>query len=456
MKKIGLRIIKTMIAVLVCLLIDLILKKIIGIEKSKNYFNPFFASLATVYCLNNSKDNSIHLGKIRIFGSLLGGIFGILYLTIVFVLLNTLNIDLDNNYFIYTFLLYLFISFGTIILIYIANFLKLSNIIFISLLTYLAVSVGNTTNLSFYGYAFNRILSTIIGVFISLIINFIPFKLYKNNKITVIMPLDGILLRNNESLNNYQKYNLELLLNDNLDIYFNTHRSPASLNYIFNNLKINNELIIMNGSASYNINTNQYHNIAKLYKSDEEIIDNILNDYNINYFRHYIIDDSLQIFYKSLLNDGDKDFYNIRKNEKFRNFSKGVPPLDEIVSYYVIINKENIINNLIKELNNLNINISLLKFYYKKINNLDYFSLRINYSKTNKYLLYNKIKKSKEKEFLITFGSSYSDLCFFQKDDLRICFKDADKDILNNSNIIINNDRELFILLKKYYYHKIK
>ena len=119
MPKIGLRILKTSLAVFICLLIDAILKyfllKNTFFVELESYYSPFFAGIATVYCLHQNKSNSIKQAKIRAIGSIMGGFFGVL--VVLFSLLFK-QIDITN------FISYTIFSLGIIPLIYITVLTK--------------------------------------------------------------------------------------------------------------------------------------------------------------------------------------------------------------------------------------------------------------------------------------------------------------------------------------------
>lgn len=164
--KIGLRNIKTAISVFICILVF----ELIGRH------NPLFACIAAVVCMQSTIENSIKFGVNRIVGTVIGGIIGILFLII--------GINISNRF------LYLaFVSSGIIFVIYINNLIKKSGAVAISCVVFLAIliytnsyeaaSLNNALS-----YSINRIIDTIFGIVVSVIINL--FIRTKKKKINII------------------------------------------------------------------------------------------------------------------------------------------------------------------------------------------------------------------------------------------------------------------------------
>ena len=112
---IGLRTIKTAIAVFLCLL----------------FFpnEPFFACLTSVFCVQDTVSNSIDMAINRGLGTILGAVLGLIFLLICRFI--TYNV---NPYFISKFLVYLTIGIGIILVIYSCNLIKKNGAINLSLI----------------------------------------------------------------------------------------------------------------------------------------------------------------------------------------------------------------------------------------------------------------------------------------------------------------------------------
>lgn len=149
--KIGLRTIKSGIAVFFCLLL---LPK-----------EPFFACLTAVICLQDTVSNSIHMGINRGGGTIIGATCGLVFLLFFRLLDNTIP-----NAIIAKILVYTIISVGVILMIYICNLWKRPGAINITCIAFLGVTTAHAHTDPLF-YAVNRIIETILGIIISVLVN---------------------------------------------------------------------------------------------------------------------------------------------------------------------------------------------------------------------------------------------------------------------------------------------
>lgn len=149
--KVGLRTIKSAIAVFICLFL------------LPN--EPFFACLTAVICLQDTVANSIQMGINRGGGTILGGVLGLVFL--YFCRFMKFNI---TNEMVSKLLIYLLISIGIIVVIYTCNVLKRPGAINISCIVFLGVTTAHAYADPLF-YATNRTFETIMGILISIVVN---------------------------------------------------------------------------------------------------------------------------------------------------------------------------------------------------------------------------------------------------------------------------------------------
>lgn len=146
----GMRVVKTVLAVYICFLISFFKKSL-----------PFYSVIAAILCMQNDSKNSWEVGKNRIIGTLIGGIYG--FLTIV--LIKFLNIELFN------YLHYSVLSLFLIPIIYSNVYLKVPNSTYISCVVFMSITVSHGGDIAPMYFALNRVIDTLIGIGVSLIIN---------------------------------------------------------------------------------------------------------------------------------------------------------------------------------------------------------------------------------------------------------------------------------------------
>ncbi len=150
---IGMRVIKTVIAVYICFLLSYLREDSI----------PFYSAIASILCMQNDSKTSLKFGKNRIIGTFIGGLYGFLAV----ILIDLIEIELFN------YIHYLILSLFLIPIIYTNVYLKTTNSTYISCVVFLSITVSHGGDIAPMYFAFNRIVDTLIGIGVSLGVNLI-------------------------------------------------------------------------------------------------------------------------------------------------------------------------------------------------------------------------------------------------------------------------------------------
>ena len=146
LKPLGMRTVKTGIAVILTLIIS----------QLSFVMNPVYAVIGTILSIQNTVNDSFKKGFMRIYGTLLGGFIGYLFLT-------------------YCPVHPLVIGAAVILTIYICHCLNLNDAITIAVTVCVSILIDLQTQ-SPLQYSFLRMTDTAIGVFIGLLVNYFIFK----------------------------------------------------------------------------------------------------------------------------------------------------------------------------------------------------------------------------------------------------------------------------------------
>lgn len=172
--KIGMRIIKTALAVLITLLFtDLLFRRVLKIQQ----FVSVFAVVSAILTIQDSIKSSFSAALERCIGTMIGVAVGMLFLTI--------DLLLDKN--IYAF--YTFITVGTVLVIYGCKVVKKASASSLCVVVFIAV-LFSRDEASPYLAAGVRILETLLGVVIALLVNVLVFP-PKTQKIGVCKGSDS-------------------------------------------------------------------------------------------------------------------------------------------------------------------------------------------------------------------------------------------------------------------------
>ncbi|GGA45394.1 FUSC family protein [Paenibacillus physcomitrellae] len=144
---IGLRNIKTGIAICICLLIGVIFR----------IDSPFYAAIATIISMENTITNSFAAGRHRTMGTLVGALIGA---CLAFV-------DPGNV---------LLCAIGVVIVIYVCNLLHWNKSVSIGCIVFLAVMLNlGSDGANPWAYGLHRIIDTLIGISVAVAVNYLIF-----------------------------------------------------------------------------------------------------------------------------------------------------------------------------------------------------------------------------------------------------------------------------------------
>ena len=153
---VGMRMVKTVIAVF--------LSAMIGFLRDQP---PFYSMIAAILCMQKDRQKGVQLAVNRTIGTLIGGAFGLVLLLI------EQNTPLKAPTLFY----YLVVSLCVIPLIYITVLIKKSSGSYITCVVFLSITVSHVTDVNPYLFVFNRVLDTLVGIFLALAVNkIIPYR----------------------------------------------------------------------------------------------------------------------------------------------------------------------------------------------------------------------------------------------------------------------------------------
>lgn len=148
---IGLRTQKTALAVFLCLLL---------------FPNePFFACMTSIFCLQNTLEQSYKIGFARTYGTIHGATLGMLFLLFCRIIWATVSSPV-----LCTLIIYCIIALGIIVVIYTCTLINKHLSIPLACIVFLGITTTHAQTDAFY-YGFNRIIETLFGLCIGLLVN---------------------------------------------------------------------------------------------------------------------------------------------------------------------------------------------------------------------------------------------------------------------------------------------
>lgn len=336
--RVGQRIVRSVIAVLLCFCVYYI-RGCKGI--------PFYSALAVLQCMQPYHNSSIKMAKKRTLGTLIGAFWGLIVILLrlhalskISMLLgirgaNSVGGNIDES-----FLGYVLVSIFTGVVIYSTVVLNCKNTAYFSCVVFLSVTVMHITDENPFLFVLNRVVDTLIGVFLAIGVNDAHLPRAKNTDILFVAGMDETLLTSKEKLTDYSKIELNRIIDLGANITISTLRTPATVRETLTEVHLKLPIIAMNGAVLYDMNENKFLMSYRMsYRKARRIL-NFFEEEQENVFTNVIVDDVLVIYYEQLQNDAERAIYEEMRKSPYRNYIKrGLPEREEVV-YFMFIDKK--------------------------------------------------------------------------------------------------------------------
>ncbi|WP_255575774.1 HAD-IIB family hydrolase [Caproiciproducens faecalis] len=437
MPKIGMRIIKSSVAVFLCFAIYLVRGD--GI--------PFYSAIAAVLCMQPYVSNSRKVAINRIIGTFIGGIAGML---VMMVEKSFLPPDVPV-------LKYLLVSAAIIPLIYTTVLAKRTSASYITCVVFMSITVSHGQDASPYFFALNRIVDTLIGIFVSLGVNAFHLPRGKNGKLLFVSDLDGTLTDSGGQLSSFTRFKLNQLLQKGAMITVASKRSSSSMEPILKGISFSLPVITMNGAALYDLKKKTYLYSKNIpYATAKEVL-GVFDKYGLNCFVHTIVNDILHIYYGDFTNAAEERFYHEHKLRPLKNYICNPLPENRDVVYLMAVDRLETIQMLREEIMNLSCAGQIDAVYYPDPHNEEHYFLEIFSVEASKENAVAELKRRFEMEKVAVFGDDESDAGMIQAADYGYAVANASDSLKKTApNLIGSQDSDAVVKTMEKLFHSRK
>ncbi|MCQ2576859.1 MAG: HAD hydrolase family protein [Treponema sp.] len=395
--KIGLRIIKSAVAVFLCYLF--------------NYFRGedgivFYSQLSVLWCIQSYISTTKQNANQRIAGTFIGAGFG-LFVLLLFILIRNAELQVGDLslYMIkglITSVVIIFVLYATVVL-------NKKTASYFSCVVFLSIVVIHGGDDNPFLFTLNRVVDTMVGIFIGVAVNLFHLPRKQHKEILFISGLDDTLLDSDYHLNDYCKVELNRMIDEGLNFTLSTMRPPASIIEPMADIKLKLPVIAMNGGVLYDTQSKRYLEKIEIEKKEAIEIAKFLDENNILYFANVVVDDTLLIYYNRRIGlDFDKvqtGLVNTLRKSPYRNYINRSLPSDENVVYFMLFYPTDSIEKIYSILKKEQINkfFKVLNYPSKDFPGYSYIKIFNEYaSKENMIEL---LKRRIKPEKVITFGT---------------------------------------------------
>lgn len=385
---IGLRIIKSSVAVFLCYMIYLLRGK---------HGIVFYSQLAVLWCIQPYVDTSLKKALQRTVGTFIGAAYGLLVILPSFYLFHN-----DPKY---ELLQYAFISFLIIPIIYTTVLINKKDASYFSCVVFLSIVVIHIEDTHPVLFVWDRVSDTMIGIIVGVIVNSFHLPRQRITDILFVSGLDDTLLFSGDRLSPFSKIELNQMIADGANFTLSTMRTPASLLDAMKEVHLQLPVIAMDGAVLYDIKTRKYLKTYVIsYPKTCELVQ-FIRDRGFHCFINVILQDMLVIYHRDFQNDAERDIYSKlysspHRNYLYRELPEGLPAV-----YLMLISPTSRTKALYHDLETAGYTDSLKILHYPSDDYPGYSYIKIYNKNAQKELMMDYLKTRLSCHSVVTFGS---------------------------------------------------
>ena len=382
------RIIKSAIAVSLCVLINL-LRGDDGMV--------FYSMLAALWCIQMYRTNTLNNAYQRTIGTVVGAVYGLIYLLLFPTKINAQEIGIIIEI--------LSIFLGIVLVIYTTVLIHKNQASYFSCVVFLSIVVNHLNDANPYLFVWNRFLDTMIGILIGVCVNNIRIFRKIDRKTLFVSGVDGILVDKNNKISAFSKVELNRMIDDGLKFTLSTMRTPASLIEPLSDIHFKYPVIVMDGAALYDVKKSEY---VKEYVISGESSTELIKLMKLNEMHPHInviIDDTLLIYYEDMDDKVNNDLINKLRMSPYRNYIKREFPGDENVVYFMLLDHSEKIDTFasILKTNGYYDRFKILKYQSEEYEGYSYIKIYNKNASKDRMLKY--LRDKYEIDNVLTFGT---------------------------------------------------
>lgn len=299
--RIGMRMLKSTVAVLICLLISVLVNR----EEMRIY-----SSIAALWCIRAYREDTKKMAVQRLTGTAVGAVYGALA-----ILLEVYLFQIQGT--VQGFLL---VAVFILPVLWTTILLKVPNTSYFSCVVFLSITVAHMTDSAPWLFVWHRIAETLTGIAVGILINELHLPRRKQRNKLFVVHMDDALLDGREKMAPYNQVRLNRLLDDGALITLSTMRTPGALREAAGGLRFRLPVIIMDGAAMYDMGKKEFLHANILPKELVLACRALFDRHGIQCFLNGILDNVLMIYYGELKNEAEQDIYRRLHTSPYRNY----------------------------------------------------------------------------------------------------------------------------------------
>ena len=322
----GQRIVKTTIAVFLCLLFY-------SLRGYRGGGMPTEAAITAIICMQPYVRDTGKYALSRFVGTLIGVFWGLLLL----LLLNDFPV-LGSN----LLLLYAMMAAGVLLSLYSAVLVRKPDASGLSSIVFLCIVIAFPDIESPIVQAGHRIIDVFVGTTVATLVNIVRLsRRARRRELLFFLRVSDLVPDRFSHMAPAASFQLNSLYNEGAKICLMSEHAPAFFALQMSDTKFTTPLIVMDGAAIYDANENSYLQAETIDPADSDPVCERLAAMGVSFFLYTIHNDKTCIFHHGEVRLEEKLVYDRMKRSPYRSYLEGeIYDAKEIVYLKIIAGKE--------------------------------------------------------------------------------------------------------------------
>ena len=331
---IGMRIIKTAIAVLICLLIYYF-------RGYRGLSMPSEAALTAIVCMQPYMRDARDYALNRLAGSLIGSVWGLLFLLLM-LLFPFLGQSLP--------LVYVLMAVGVLLSLYTSVLVRMPDSSCLAAIVFICVVIAFPEIEQPLFQAVQRITGVLLGTLVAVGVNIFRLPRAKNRDTVFFVRTRDLVPDRFSHIPSAALFRLNRLYGDGAKICLMSEHAPAFFTLQMNEAMLSVPLIVMDGAAIFDPRENEYLDTVTLPPKASAWLRAELERLRLPYFIYTVHRGRTCIFHAGEMNGQEKLVYERMRSSPYRSYLDGESFLPEEIVYLKLISESDKIAVLEKRL----------------------------------------------------------------------------------------------------------
>lgn len=318
---VGQRIIKTSVAVLLCLLFY-------WLRGYKGSGMSAEAAITAIICLQPYIQDTKTFSFNRLAGTLIGAFWGL-----IFLLLTLAHPHLGDH----PLMLYPLMGVGTLISLYTAVALRKPDTSSLAAIVFICVVIAFPDIEDPLHQAFHRMLDVLVGTVAAIGVNIFRLPRRKCRDRVFFVRTKDLSADQFSAIPPAVLFRLNSLYNEGARICLMSEHAPAFFMSQMSALRLSMPMIVMDGAAIYDTNENTYLSTTTIEPASSRWLMKRLNGLDIRYFIYTVRKDRNYIYHHGAYTAAERELYSTLRRSPYRNYLDGDHfELSDVVYFKVV------------------------------------------------------------------------------------------------------------------------